>query len=364
LTPAEVEELVRVFADARAEYLSRLDPSAAQTATESPPSELIKIIDRWLDATRHNPPPSAGNQVLVTSRPAPLENLFANFGPRNDGTPSTSLSAASPSASTQDWPPSHLAPADAEFLNYHRIRELLAGVSWGSQAPMPNDIGEKSDPLALRLWLGWLGAAHTPPNSPFALYLAPVAFENNKERKEWYDTSGGQSKMFGHMEGFLGYAAERFSSGKKMVLGLVTHIFPKLLEAKAIVSSGGRSNLDNFNNHPKLRRFGVAVLLRLVVRNGVQGLQVTFFSPWDKHDWIKESWRPQKWGPSELEAETDGHGASLGEGMWCHRSRRVYGRFDQGAEGPAPGLGGDGCWLAAQRGHQDGEDGSGCRGRP
>ncbi|KAK3303662.1 uncharacterized protein B0T15DRAFT_513810 [Chaetomium strumarium] len=149
--------------------------------------------------------------------------------------------------------------------------------------------------LALRLWLGWLGAAHTPRNSRFALYLAPVAFENNKMRNEWYDVSGKQSKLFGHMDGFVGYAAERFTSGKEPVLGLLTPVLPTLQEAKQIVRSGGRSALDSFNSHPKLRRFGVAVLLCLVVRNGVEGLQVASFSPWDKHDWIKESWKVQKW---------------------------------------------------------------------
>ncbi|KAK4238134.1 hypothetical protein C8A03DRAFT_33880 [Achaetomium macrosporum] len=42
----------------------------AQTARASPPSELINLIDRWLDATRHDPRPPAGNQSLVASRPA------------------------------------------------------------------------------------------------------------------------------------------------------------------------------------------------------------------------------------------------------------------------------------------------------
>ncbi|KAH6617432.1 hypothetical protein F5144DRAFT_606931 [Chaetomium tenue] len=62
--------------------------------------------------------------------------------------------------------------------------------------------------------------SHTPPPGmttttapPFALFAAPVAFADNTERQAWFRPSGSQSKLFGHVEGFLTYAADNFAAG-------------------------------------------------------------------------------------------------------------------------------------------------------
>ncbi|KAH6843321.1 hypothetical protein B0I37DRAFT_393573 [Chaetomium sp. MPI-CAGE-AT-0009] len=260
----EVEELVTVFADARARFLDSPRADSAHSSSD----RLPNLIDRWLDATRRNagapsshpppPPPS------LPSRPAPLENLLAGFSLLNHGTSPPAAAASS------GWPPSHLPPADCDLLDHFKVREHLAGVCWDAKGTMPNLPGDNSDPLALRLFLGWLAAAHTPPppnDSPFALFAAPVAFLDNKERQAWFRPLGNQSKLFGHVEGFLEYTAAAFHAGKKMALGLLT----------------------------PLRRFGTALMIRLIERDGAQGLQVVFFCPWDEHPWIKEAWKLQDW---------------------------------------------------------------------
>jgi hypothetical protein len=185
-------------------------------------------------------------------------------------------------------------------LNHPKVRDRLAGVCWSAKGAMPDLPGEKSDALRLRLFLSWLAAAWTPPpsspgNGFFALYTAPIAFFTNKERQAWYRPSGDQSKLFGHVDGFLEDAAEAFRSGKTMVLGLLTPVFATPNEAQAIAAAGGGSAVEVFNNNAKLRRFGTAIMIRLVERNGAQGLQVAFFCPWDQHQYIRESWRPHDW---------------------------------------------------------------------
>ncbi|KAH6640292.1 hypothetical protein F5144DRAFT_639870 [Chaetomium tenue] len=275
----ELKELVTVFADARVRFLD--SPRADKPHASPSPDKLANLIDRWLEATPHDTaaitphPPALPS--LLPARPAPLENLFAGFSLHTHGTsPAAATTAAGPT--TTDWPPSHLPAADRHLLDHFKVREHLAGVCWDTKGAMPNLPDDKSPPLALRLFLGWLAAAHTPPPAtmtttpttapPFALFAAPVAFANNTERQAWFRPSGCQSKLFGHVEGFLAYAADNFAAGKTMALGLLT---------------------------PVLRRFGAALMLRLVERGGVRGVQVVFFCPWDEHPWIKEQWRLQDW---------------------------------------------------------------------
>ncbi len=233
------------------------------------------------------------------SQPAPLANLLAGLSLHTLAPPTSGPAAVA--VAGQVWPPLHLPAADRDLLNHNRVRQQLAGVRWSAKGSMPAFPGDKSDPLALRLFIGWLAAAHTPvlPAPQFALFAAPIAFMNNKERQAWFRPTGNQSKMFGHVDGFLEYAAEEFRAGKTMVLGLCTPVLATLQETKELVDAagdqGGLSPADVFNNHDKLRRFGTAVMIRLVERDGVLGLQVVFFCPWDRHLWVKDSWRPYDW---------------------------------------------------------------------
>ena len=205
LQARDVSELVAVFGTARILFLEHTLPGIAQ---EAQPSELTTLIDRWIDAMGHDDQVAAGAQPshaplttsLLPSRPAPMENLAASFSLH---TLAPSPSPAANAITAQSWPPSHLPAADRDLLNHYKVRERLAGVCWSAKGAMPAFPGDNSDPLALRLFLGCLAAAHTPvsPVPRFALFAAPIAFMNNKERQAWFRPSGNQSKMFGHMDG-------------------------------------------------------------------------------------------------------------------------------------------------------------------
>ncbi|GAB1315523.1 hypothetical protein MFIFM68171_05733 [Madurella fahalii] len=107
--------------------------------------------------------------------------------------------------------------------------------------------------------------------------------------------SGNQSKIFGHVGGFLEYAADAFKTGKESVRALFTPVFATIHEARNIINATESSAHDVFNQHHDLRRFGASILIRLVERNYVKGIQVALFCAWDTHFWIKDSWRDYEW---------------------------------------------------------------------
>ncbi|KAL2018097.1 hypothetical protein VTK56DRAFT_1283 [Thermocarpiscus australiensis] len=292
--------MVRVIAHARSEYLAHAHHSEAATFQVS---QLVNLIDQWLDATRQSDRPSAATQTSpqqaqLPFRDAPLENIMAGFNlqaEHTQGQGSSSSAAAATMSAAQDWPPQHLAAPDKRLLQHFKIRDRLAGVTWQNKGAMPKLPDEKTEPLDLRLFLGWLGLAHSKPGSKFALYMAPIAFHENKERQQWYETSGDQSKLFGHTRDFFEYAANAFADGKEMVLGLFTPFFATRDEARAIINNTPGSNRETFNNHRGLRRFGTAVAIRQLARDGVTGIQVALFCPWDAHPWIRDDWKQYEW---------------------------------------------------------------------
>ena len=83
-----------------------------------------------------------------------------------------------------------------------------------------------------------------------------------------------------------------------MVMGLFTPVFETLVEARGMAEAAGGGDdaaRTTFNNHGRLRRFGAALMLRLVECKGTRGIQVVLFCPWDEHPWIKEQWRARDW---------------------------------------------------------------------
>lgn len=76
---------------------------------------------------------------------------------------------------------------------------------------------------------------------------------------------------------------------------MLTPFFPTAQEARNIANATGRAAREVFNQHHDLRRFGTSILIRLVERNNVRGIQVALFCPWDTHDWVKRGWRDYEW---------------------------------------------------------------------
>lgn len=98
LTPADAEELVRVFAGVRSEHLAGLNSNSGPDST---PSELATLADQWLDATRHDDRAPAAEPTSLASWPAPLENLLADVQLHESPAPI----AAPTATTTPPWPP-------------------------------------------------------------------------------------------------------------------------------------------------------------------------------------------------------------------------------------------------------------------
>ncbi|KAK4156590.1 hypothetical protein C8A00DRAFT_30558 [Chaetomidium leptoderma] len=300
MTPADAEELVAVFAEARREYLDRTHRNPAPSPP--PANRLMRLIDRWLDATRQADRAPAGAQIpsqqTLVARPAPLENLFVGFGLRDHDrdAPPAAAPITTAASTSHPWPPSHLPPAEARFLNHPRVRDHLAGVSWGDKGKMPNLPGEKSDPLALRLFLGWLGAG------PLNVNELPKDVDTAEVRRSYavfvyidniFEGSGKIATIRELLDATTldKTLAVDVGSGA-MLLKKHACIFTRVVVLLATTKD--RQTVIN-STFEDLRRFGTAVMIRAVERDGAKGVQVAFFCPWDQHPWIKNSWRSYDW---------------------------------------------------------------------
>jgi len=121
-----------------------------------------------------------------------------------------------------------------------------------------------------------------PPSAdlthPFTPSLAPVACKTKQGTPRLVRSLRWPSKKFGHVGGFLEYAAEELWSpqGRAVtVQGVWTPFFAQIGEAWALVASAAssvRSTKQVFDTRPARRRLGISLLLRLVERNGILGL--------------------------------------------------------------------------------------------
>ncbi|KAL2259273.1 hypothetical protein VTK26DRAFT_7107 [Humicola hyalothermophila] len=206
LTRIEVYDLIRVFADARRRFR-----------------------DQIYNHTAHAP---VSTELTVP----PVARKQADFSLHDSD---ASPVATSPrGASTPDWPPAHFTQPDTQVLNRPRIRARLSGITWRNRGAMPDLPTDKADELGLRLFLGWLGAAHTAPDSPFALRLLPVAFHANGEAPGLVRAVGRPSpRSSATLAGLLDYAAAAFGAGgKTTVLALLTPLFATPGEARALAN--------------------------------------------------------------------------------------------------------------------------------
>lgn len=84
--------------------------------------------------------------MVLASRPAPLENLFARFNLQAHA----SSPAVNGTSGPSNWPPAHLAEPNKNMFEHPKIHDRLAGINWQNKGPMPTLPTESTNPFALR----------------------------------------------------------------------------------------------------------------------------------------------------------------------------------------------------------------------
>ncbi|KAK4128040.1 hypothetical protein N657DRAFT_837 [Parathielavia appendiculata] len=238
--------------------------------------------------------PKSSQVTTLAARPAPLENCLAGFGLR-DGGPSTPPSA--PTSASQPWAPSHLPPADLHFLNHPKFRDRLTGVCWaGCQRHDAQSSKREVGPPRSLCLAGMAGGCQYSAASqqfPRSVRGAHRPFLPIGSVSSSTTTPGTSQRYLGTWMASWSTRPRRFKSSKKMVLGLLTPLFPTAGKAQDFVPDLGQVSSRDVQQH--IRRLGTAIMMRVMERKETPGLRAALFCPWDRHQFIKNSWKKYDW---------------------------------------------------------------------
>ncbi|KAI1142842.1 hypothetical protein F5Y05DRAFT_420707 [Hypoxylon sp. FL0543] len=207
--PDRIEQLITIFVIARRRYLVS-DSTEVKTKLTSSVDRFISIIDEVDASSAPRRPP--GLKVPKGFKPSLV------------------------------WPPAHFGPLDVAIMAESTIRKELFGFDHknkGDEEDAPLFPHDQDLPLVVRKFLCHLSLTETVPDSKAALFPAPVAFNTNEQRQEWYLPTGHKSRFYATVGEFITYAHAQFRNDefgpKHHVIGLFTPWFFEVdaVEAKA-----------------------------------------------------------------------------------------------------------------------------------
>ncbi|KAI1390313.1 uncharacterized protein F4822DRAFT_401526 [Hypoxylon trugodes] len=227
--PASIEKLINVFVVARRTHL----------VAESEVSRLLQLKGNmtkfiWLQAPAENKLTSVVDRFIKI-----IDDVDSSIATRSV----SSLKAPQGFDMGSTWPPVHFSPVDVAIMGEPTVRKALYGINHvsngGAEKALiyPND---QHPPLDVRKYLCWLSLRETKPDSDVALFLAPIAFAGDQQRREWYKPTGHKSRYYAIIEEFLVYARGEFKKTgkeeKQHVMGLLTPWFfdVNMVNAKAL----------------------------------------------------------------------------------------------------------------------------------
>ncbi|KAI0842813.1 hypothetical protein F5Y06DRAFT_74091 [Hypoxylon sp. FL0890] len=212
--PDRVEQLINIFVIARYRYLGDGSAEMVKTKLTSSVDRFISIIDE-VDST-------------IAARRPPGLKVPRGF------------------KSTHVWPPAHFGPLDVAIMAEARMRKELFGLdsnNKGDEDDAPLYPHDQDLPLDARKFLCHLSLTETTSASKTALFPAPIAFNTNEQRQEWYLPTGHTSRFYATIDEFITYAHAEFknteSGSKHHVIGLLS---PWFFEVGAVKAKAAERN--------------------------------------------------------------------------------------------------------------------------
>ncbi|KAI8631838.1 hypothetical protein F5Y19DRAFT_492791 [Xylariaceae sp. FL1651] len=172
-----------------------------------PTSDLAHLADSLIEMRR---------VVLML---APARHFEINLRPKN-----------SANTRIRQWPPSLYSAREVAWFTPEHIIDQLYGLSWGKILD-PKEIPKIPDasmhPLDVHLFLCWTALTwYRSTRRISALFMVPITFQDDSERKDWYKATGGASKLCATISEFGMFAKGEFSSGRQAVIGLCHFVSP------------------------------------------------------------------------------------------------------------------------------------------
>ncbi|KAI0172228.1 hypothetical protein GGR52DRAFT_459711 [Hypoxylon sp. FL1284] len=160
------------------------------------------------------------------------------------------------------WPPPQfntyeLALIEEDPRNPYLIDKLKTPFPDGP--PVTEDLFH---PLHVKELLCLIAMAKITEHSPLSIHPTPIAFTCRQGRKLWHNATGAQSKFYGTLDEFIGYAEDCFANrGKTLVLGVFNHLVgtPDRFESAYAGHHRGRSRSEYWANACQQKFIVIAV---------------------------------------------------------------------------------------------------------
>ncbi|KAI1767623.1 hypothetical protein GGR53DRAFT_463309 [Hypoxylon sp. FL1150] len=244
--------------------------AAAPAAPSVPNTGLTMFIDRWIAII---------DDVMAsraTRRPANLN-------------PPAGVDAIS-TLGSRTWPPAHFSAVDVAIMAQAALRKKIFGIDHMHKVDeddMPTYPHDQTPPLDVRSFLCWMALEETGPRSPTSLFLAPIGFMEEEDRREWYLPTGHKSRLYATVDEFIGYAHEAFKTPaggamKFHAVGLLTPWFFST-ERVAAMAQDQDQPIPTVWQGQCFRAGSVAVLTRLRRVGERHTCRLMLFTPGQPH---------------------------------------------------------------------------------
>ncbi|KAI1860505.1 hypothetical protein JX265_009904 [Neoarthrinium moseri] len=136
------------------------------------------------------------------------------------------------------WPPQYLNAQECAWISDDHIENQLQARQGsfpftpksGKDIPrIPHNVAFPQD---IKLFLCWaVLARYAPSVSKFSLFMAPIAFRDEDDRKDWYLATGSLPKRHATIGEFFDYAMNMLEEeGRELVVGMMTYWIPDARE--------------------------------------------------------------------------------------------------------------------------------------
>lgn len=276
LATEEVKHIIKTMAKARNDYRGN-----------DPATPLNELVDRFIELEQHTaalPPP---HTFTLSVRPSAAA-AAAESGRMVAGLASN-MSAMNIAS---NWPPSHFTPTDLIILADSEVASILGGVDANNMPPrQPFPLAtSRNMPVLIRLHLCYLALTQYKVTADWALFLSPVGFLHDIDRRKWFTVAGRQTKVFATLPRFLSYAFDALVvRHKTFAVGMLAHWLLQSRDVTKVADLVRDDPEELWTDREMMRRYATVVIIRRIPTGPPgQRLQIIWYDPWLRDAEIKK----------------------------------------------------------------------------